>query len=204
MFVVGITGGIGSGKTAVTNKLQSLGVTVVDADVVSREVVELGQPALKQIKDHFGETILLPDGNLDRAALRKIIFENPEERKWLEQLLHPLIYSEIQRQLNTATSEYVVLVSPLLIETGQKHLTNKILVVDTPEAMQLERASARDAVTTVQVKAIMKTQASREERNKIADDIIINDKDLSYLEQQTEMLHQRYLNLAQESKNNKT
>ncbi|MGI1678434.1 MAG: dephospho-CoA kinase [Cellvibrionaceae bacterium] len=203
MFVVGVTGGIGSGKTAVTDKLKSLGITIVDADVVAREVVELGQPALTKIKEYFGDEILLPDGNLDRAKLRNIVFESSEKRKWLEALLHPLIYSEIQKQLQEANSRYAVLVSPLLVETSQNLMTNRILVVDAPEEIQLKRASARDGVSEEQVKSIMKAQTSREERKIKADDIILNDKDLSHLEQRTEVLHEHYLKLAdnQQSKN---
>ncbi|MGH1469781.1 MAG: dephospho-CoA kinase [Cellvibrionaceae bacterium] len=199
MYVVGVTGGIGSGKTAVTDTLKSFGITIVDADIVSREVVALGQPALKEIETHFGKDILDSEGTLDRGKLREIIFQDPEERKWLESLLHPLIYSEIQKQLQNAVSRYAVLVSPLLVETGQNLMTNRILVVDAPEENQLQRASARDGVSVEQVKSIMKAQTSRDDRKAKADDIIFNDQDLFHLQEQTKKLHELYLKLAEKN-----
>lgn len=202
MFVVGITGGIGSGKTAVTDKLLTYGITIVDADIVSREVVEPGKPALQSIAEHFGEDILLSDGQLNRGKLRSLVFQNTEERKWLEQLLHPIIYSEIQKQLTNADSEYAVLVSPLLIETSQHLMVNRILVIDVPESLQIQRASSRDGVTEEQVKAIMKAQTSRQERMAKADDIITNDKDLIHLEKEIEKLHHFYLALAEKNNQN--
>ncbi|MGB1142320.1 MAG: dephospho-CoA kinase, partial [Halioglobus sp.] len=138
-MIVGITGGIGSGKSAVTDRFEALGVTVVDADLAARVIVEPGRPALDAIADHFGEHLLLEDGNLDRAALRKLVFADEEQRKWLEQLTHPLIGQEILDQLAASTSPYTLLSSPLLLETSQKELADLLVVVDVPEEVQLAR-----------------------------------------------------------------
>src|SRR3989338_6241173 len=143
MLKIGLTGGIGSGKTAATDHFQQLGIAVVDADVVAREVVVPGSPALAQIAEHFGAQILDHSGALDRAQLRKIIFSNPSEKSWLETLLHPLIRTEILRQLEQAHSPYAILVSPLLFETGQHLLVDRTLLIDAPEALQVSRATAR-------------------------------------------------------------
>lgn len=196
MYVVGLTGGIGSGKSAVSALFEKHGITVVDADVVARQVVEKGQPALTKIAQHFGSDLLEADGSLNRAALRQRIFANPEERKWLEALLHPLIREEIQRQLRAASGPYVILASPLLVESGQSKTVQRVLVVDAPEELQLQRAMARDANSTAQVRAVMATQATREERLRHADDIILNDKTLDELIPQVEDLHRKYCHLA--------
>jgi len=153
MFVVGLTGGIGSGKSAVSAQFAELGIEIIDADVAARTVVEVGKPALAHIADHFGKEVLLEDGNLNRAGLRKIVFSSAEERGWLERLLHPLIYTELKNQLRSATSAYVILASPLLIETGQNRLANRILVVDVPEDIQIQRTMARDSNSETQVRA---------------------------------------------------
>ena len=137
MFVLGVTGGIGSGKSAVTARFEKLGIEVIDADIAARTVVALGKPALEKIAERFGSSILLASGELDRPALRKIVFEKPEERKWLESLTHPLIRDEIMNGLKRAQSPYVILVSPLLIESGQYHFAQRILVVDVPESTQI-------------------------------------------------------------------
>lgn len=197
MFVVGLTGGIGSGKTAVSDRFKAKGITVVDADVVSREVVEPGTPALQKIADHFGQDILLADGTLNRAALRARIFNDNAEKKWLEQLLHPLIGAEIFNQLSAASGPYVIFVSPLLIETAQRQLAERILVVDVPVEIQLTRTMTRDNNDEAQVKAIIATQASREQRLAKADDVIVNDRGLEHLDAEVERLHQLYLDLAQ-------
>ena len=145
-FVVGLTGGIGSGKTAASDWFAAQGIVVVDADLVSRQVVEPGRPALARIREHFGDTVLQADGSLDRAALRNIVFAAPDERRWLEQLLHPLIAQEIVRQLAAAGSPYALLVSPLLFETGQKAFVKRTLLVDVPAEVQRARTAARDGV----------------------------------------------------------
>lgn len=196
VFVIGLTGGIGSGKTAVSDRFQDLGINIVDADVVARIVVEPGRPALTEISKRFGQDILLADGNLDRRRLRDIVFKNPEERSWLESVTHPKIGEEIFAQLNNTSSPYAILASPLLIETAQKDLTQRILVVDVPVELQLQRTMQRDNADEQQVRAIIKSQASREQRCNAADDIIVNDQDLAHLDREVSRLHQDYLQLA--------
>lgn len=196
MYVVGLTGGIGSGKSAVSALFETHGVTVVDADIAARVVVEKGQPALEHIADHFGESVLQEDGKLNRMALRKMIFSDPGERGWLEKLLHPLIHRELQRQLRAASGPYAMLVSPLLVETGQSRLTQRILVVDVPEELQVERSMARDANSEEQIRAIMAAQASREKRLGYADDVILNDGSREELAEQVNVLHEKYCKLA--------
>lgn len=195
-FIVGLTGGIGSGKSAAADCFRSLGITVVDADVCARIVVEPNKPALKTIAEHFGQEIIQTDGTLDRAALRQKIFADAAERKWLETLLHPLIFEEIWTQLHSASSPYAILESPLLVEAGQQAICQRTLVIDAPEALQLARATARDNNSTAQVKAIMAAQASREQRLAKADDVIVNDRDLTHLHTQVEALHQQYLHAS--------
>lgn len=195
-WVLGITGGIGSGKTAVTRLFINKGIEAIDADHAARWVVEPGSPALIRITEHFGSHILLADGQLNRSALRQIIFQNSEQRVWLEKLLHPIIRQEICRFLENACSPYAILVSPLLLESGQNKLVNRILVIDTSEAIQISRGMQRDNNSAEQIKAIMKTQLAREERLNHADDIIVNEQDLTYLSQQVDQLHQRYLKLC--------
>ncbi len=195
-YVIGLTGGIGSGKTAVSDHFETLGITVVDADIASRTVVEKGRPALDQIAAHFGDDFLLPDGSLDRAKLRTAIFSDAAEKQWLEQLLHPLIRDEIINGLDNAASDYAILVSPLLIESDQHQLTQRVLVVDVPETLQLERTTQRDNNSAEQVKAIMASQASRQQRLDHADDVISNDGTLEQLQAQVENCHQRYITLA--------
>jgi dephospho-CoA kinase len=197
MLIVGITGGIGSGKTAVTDEFERLGISVVDADVAARTIVEKGKPALEQIAQHFGSDILLDNEELNRAALRKLIFDQPNERKWLEQLTHPLIRNEIIQGLQSAKSPYVILASPLLIESGQYHLVKRTLVVDVPESLQIERTCKRDNNDAQQVQAIINAQLPREKRLKHADDIICNNKDLAYLHAEVAKYHQQYLELTQ-------
>lgn len=198
MFIVGLTGGIGSGKTAVSDRFQDKGISIVDADLCSRVVVESGRPALQSIKEHFGDDILTADGELDRAALRQQVFSNSDEKKWLESLLHPLIAKELFFQLNAAQSEYVMLVSPLLIESQQNIMCDKVLVVDVPEEIQIERTMIRDNNDAEQVKNIIKTQTSREKRLEAASDVIENTQGLDYLDECINQLHKTYLTLAAE------
>ena len=193
MFVVGITGGIGSGKSAVTDHLETLGITVVDADKVARVVVEPGTPGLTAIAEHFGKDILLADGGLDRAALRKIVFDNPDERKVLEGITHPRIRDEIARQLSEASSSYVVLSSPLLLESGQNTFANYVVVVDVPEEVQLRRTMARDDNSEALVKQIMAAQLDRQKRLSRADTSIMNDSSLEALYERVEKLHEDLL-----------
>ncbi len=200
-LIIGLTGGIGSGKSEVCRRFIAKGVIVVDADIVAREVVEPGMPALDQIRTHFGDSILSAAQDnqtppLNRAKLREIIFNNPNEKAWLEQLLHPLINQRIRAQLENALSPYCILASPLLLETQQYLLVDRILVVDTAEQLQIERASHRDANNEAQIKAIMQTQLSRQERCARANDIIQNHGEISALDEQVEKLHVLYLELA--------
>ncbi|MEX2334423.1 MAG: dephospho-CoA kinase [Pseudohongiella sp.] len=194
--VVGITGGIGSGKTAATDAFAALGITVVDADLVSRDVVRPGTPALTEIARHLGKEFLLADGNLDRRALRELIFRDPATKKWLEALLHPLIRQEIVMQLQHSKSPYTLLSSPLLLETDQQTLCNRVLVIDAPESLQLERTMARDNSSADTIKAIMASQFNRQQRLDKADDIIVNDGDLTALQSAVQTLHKTYLEIS--------
>ncbi len=194
-WILGLTGGIGSGKSAVVEQFGRLGVHWVDADHAARWVVEPGKPALARIAEHFGDGVLTPTGELDRAVLRARVFENAGERKWLEQLLHPLIRQEIAEHLSRAQSPYAILVSPLLIEAGQYRQADRVLVVDAPESLQLQRAMRRDQASEAQIRAILKAQASREERLRHADDVLVNDRDRAWLEAEVERLHDFYLTL---------
>jgi len=196
MFVVGVSGGIGSGKTAVTDHFKTLGVDVIDADIAARTVVEKGKPALLRIQEYFGEHVILASGELDRAALREIIFKNEDHRKWLEALTHPLIRNEIINGLQNAKSPYVILASPLLIESGQYKLVNRTLIVDVSEETQITRTCERDNNDPEQVQAIIKAQLSRNERLKHADDIIDNEGNLATLIEQVNNIHQRYLEMS--------
>lgn len=196
MFVVGITGGIGSGKTAVSDRFAALGISVVDADLASRVVVEPGRPALDGIRGHFGAEVIDGAGRLDRAALRERVFSDPDERRWLEALLHPLIGAEIGDALARATSPYAILVSPLLVEAGQTRFVHRVLVVDVPEALQLERTMSRDANSEAQVRAIIAAQTDRETRLARADDVIVNDRGLDALDAAVARLHAQYLDMA--------
>ncbi|HNL31681.1 MAG TPA: dephospho-CoA kinase, partial [Pseudomonadales bacterium] len=158
MFVIGLTGGIGSGKSAVSDRFAQHGITIVDADVASRVVVEPGRPALTRIAEHFGAELITSSGTLDRALLRSKVFSSEQERKWLEALLHPLIAEEIQSGLANSRSPYTVLVSPLLLETTQHSYVDRILVVDVPVELQLRRTMARDNNSESQVRAIIAAQ----------------------------------------------
>ncbi|UTW06712.1 dephospho-CoA kinase [Pseudomonas benzenivorans] len=194
-WILGLTGGIGSGKSAVAQHFIELGVHLVDADHAARWVVEPGQPALAKIVEHFGAEVLQADGQLNRAALRARVFADTTERRWLETLLHPLIRQEITDYLARAESPYTILVSPLLVESGQHELTQRILVVDAPEQLRVQRTMQRDQTTEEQVQAILKAQATREERLRHADDVLTNDRDLNWLRSEVERLHTFYLTL---------
>ena len=196
-LVVGITGGIGSGKSAVTDYLETKGITVVDADKVARVVVEPGTSGLAAIAEHFGRDILLPDGTLDRAALRKIVFDEPDERKVLEGITHPRIREEIARQLSEAGSPYVVLASPLLLESGQSSFADYVVVVDVPESVQLSRTMTRDDNSEQLVKSIMAVQLDRETRLARSDTSISNEGTLEELHTRVDALHTDLLRRAQ-------
>ena len=196
-FILGITGGIGSGKSAATQWFESQGITIVDADIVAREVVEPGQLALKSIQDAFGDWVLLEDGNLDRRALREHIFQFPEARQDLEKITHPAIRQSIIQQLQQAESPYVILVSPLLFETNQHELVQHTLLVDADEQTQLQRASQRDGQSEEQIRKIIAAQMPRTQKQQLADDIVINDGLLEHLHQQLKPLHFSYLQRAE-------
>jgi dephospho-CoA kinase len=200
MFVAGLTGGIGSGKSAVARLLQEQGIVAIDADQVARDVVAPGEPALAQIAERFGVDILQPDGALDRARLRQIIFATPEARLWLESLLHPLIRQRIQTSLQGARSAYSLLVSPLLLETDQHRLVDYVVVVDVPEEIQLQRTIERDQNSTDQVKRIMAAQLDRQARLARADSIIDNSGNLQSLHAATLQLHKILLQRAQDTR----
>lgn len=193
---VGVTGGIGSGKSALTDRLARRGVVIVDADVIARRVVEPGTAALAAIAEHFGPGVLQADGSLDRAALRAVVFNAPDERRWLESLTHPLIGAQLAAELDAAASPYVVLSSPLLLEGSQRELVDHVVVVDVPETLQVERASARDNNAPGLVRKIMAAQLPREKRLALADTVIDNSGDLAALEQRAEDLHHGLLQLA--------
>ncbi|WP_323845045.1 dephospho-CoA kinase [Microbulbifer magnicolonia] len=199
MLIIGLTGGIGSGKSAAADCFRALGIDVVDADWAARVVVQPGQPALAQIAQHFGAEVLLENGALDRARLRSLVFDNEAERKWLEGLLHPLIREEILRALEASKSAYAILESPLLIESGQYKLVDRICVVDLPEELQIERAGARDGSDAEQIRKIMAAQLPREKRLEKADDVLDNSGDLASLRTQVEVLHRQYLQLVEEN-----
>ncbi|MBX8521645.1 dephospho-CoA kinase [Pseudomonas cichorii] len=194
-WILGLTGGIGSGKSAAAQCFIDLGVHTVDADHVARWVVEPGRPALAQIAEHFGTEVLQASGELDRSALRARIFQHPEERRWLEALLHPLINQEIVSYLAQAQSPYAILVSPLLIESGQYRMVQRVLVIDAPENLQIERTMQRDGSSQEQVQAILKVQAQREERLRHADNVLTNDRDPAWLKSEVERLHHFFLTL---------
>ncbi len=199
MLVIGLTGGIGSGKTAATDRFKSHGITIVDADIVSRQIVEPGTLALTKIQEHFGDHVITSDGQLDRRALREIVFSHPEERKWLESLTHPLIGQEIFRQLQASQSPYTLLVSPLLFESGQSRMTNRVVLVDAPVEAQISRTIQRDNTTEAGARAIVEAQMPREQRLSKADDIIVNDQNLEHLYAQVDRLHEQYLALSNQA-----
>ena len=193
MFVVGLTGGIGSGKSAATAIFEDLGIDVVDADLASREAVLPGSKALDQIKKKFGNEILLEDQSLNRARLREIIFDNSEDKTWLEQLLHPEIRHIIQSKLENSSSEYVILVSPLLFETDQHEFCNTTILIDTSMNSQVSRTSKRDSVSEDSVKKIISAQMSRDDKLKIAKIVINNDDSLERLESNIKKVHENLL-----------
>ena len=193
MFVLGITGGIGSGKTAVTDIFSELNIDVIDADIASRKAVEKGSSSLKEIEDHFGSEIILNDGNLDRQKLREVIFDKEEEKDWLEKLLHPQILKIINSELAESRTSYTILVSPLLFETGQYKLCSRTLLVDVEEKLQIARASKRDNVSEEQIKSIIEAQMPRSEKITLANDIVTNNGTLEDLRKEIISLHNNYL-----------
>ena len=190
---MGLTGGIGSGKSAASAWFETQGITVVDADIVAREIVAKGQPALEQIQAAFGDWVLLDNGELNRQALREHIFKDPGARKVLESITHPAIRASIIQQLQAATSPYVILVSPLLFETNQHELTNHTLLIDASIDLQIQRAAMRDHQSVDQIEKIIQAQMSREQKRSLADDIVLNDGHLDHLYTHLKPLHEAYL-----------
>lgn len=206
-YIVGLTGGIGSGKSTIADLFAELGVPIVDADVVAREVVAKGSPLLVQIQARFGDQILTEEGELNRAQLRQIVFADENEKNWLNNLLHPAIRAEMLQQLTACKAEYVLWVVPLLIENRLTEFCDCVLVVDVSPEIQLERAAARDRSREETIKNIIKAQVSREERLKYADDVIDNSlplaENIDNLRHQVQQLHCHYLQLAQQKQKEK-
>jgi len=195
-FIVGLTGGIGSGKTTVSNMFRSLGVEVIDADEISRSLLVPDSFALAELEKHFGKQLLNADNSLNRAALRQLIFNDSAARAWTDQLLHPLIREAIHSLIRNSGNSWLVLSAPLLLESNAYGFVDRILVVDSSEESQLERSSMRDGANLAHIKKIMAAQLSRSERLAAADDIIYNNSDLAHLQQQVKKLKTYYEELA--------
>lgn len=194
-MIVGLTGGIGSGKSTVARAFGDLGIPWVDADDVAREIVAPGEPALDAIFQRYGDSLLFEDGSLNRAALRELIFNHPEERAWLESVTHPNVRERLTEHLEHLSQQgapYVVLVSPLLFESGQQALVDTTVVVDIPESLQIERTLVRDGVSEQQVRAILAAQIPREKRLKNADHVIDNRRDETFMQTQVAALHTQW------------
>jgi dephospho-CoA kinase len=195
-FRVGLTGGIASGKTTVANLFAALGVTIVDTDLLAREVLATGTPLLAEVVAHFGPGIVAADGGLDRRALRARVFADPTERRWLEERTHPAIRALTDARCDAAHGPYSIVAIPLLVETGGADRFDRVLVVDVDPAVQLARLQARDGVTSQQAAQALAAQASRADRLAVADDVIRNDSGLEALREQVEKLHRRYVEAA--------
>jgi len=195
-FRIGLTGGIASGKSTVANLFAALGVTIVDTDLLAREVVAPGSPLLRQITDRFGTQVQSSDGSLNRPELRKRIFEDPEQRRWLEALLHPAIRELTDARCEAANGPYVIVAIPLLVETGGESRFDRVLVVDCEPELQRARLTARDGTTREETERMLAAQAPRAARLAVADDVIHNDGDLAQLRDQVEKLHSQYVTAA--------
>lgn len=200
-WVIGLTGGIGSGKTTAAHFFQELNVPIIDADHLAREVTKTNTPAYQQILEHFGAIVLNPDNTLNRKQLREIIFSNLAEKVWLETLLHPLIRNEMRKQIKQVTTPYCICVIPLLAEASGIEFLDRILVIESLREMQIARTQQRDNNTVELVENILQTQASTEHRRRIAHDIIVNDNDLDDLRQKVQLLHEKYLQMSNERRN---
>jgi dephospho-CoA kinase len=193
---IGLTGGIASGKSTVAERFVELGIPVIDADESSRIVVEPGRPGLAELTKRFGASVLTAKGELDRGTLRNLVFADPQLRRDLEAILHPLIRVDMERRADAAVGRYLVMAIPLLVEAGNPGRTDRILVVDVDEDVQLRRVMARDSTTLEGARAILAAQASRAVRLRAADDVIVNSGTVSDLRQAVDGLHERYLRLA--------
>jgi len=196
VYRIGLTGGIASGKSTVANLFAALGITIVDTDLLAREVVAPGSALLPRIAGHFGADVLQKDGSLDRAALRSRVFANPAERQWLERLTHPAIRELTDERCESATSDYVIVAIPLLVETAGAGRFDRVLVVDCSPEIQLARLQARDGASRAEAERMLAAQATREQRLAVADDVVTNDGDLAALREQVEKLHRQYLKMA--------
>jgi dephospho-CoA kinase len=194
---IGLTGGIASGKTTVAQRFMELGVPVIDADAAARAVVAPGKPGLAAVSERFGPRVIAENGEIDRSALRDLIFKDPGSRRDLEAILHPLIRADMERSADLAVGPYVVMAIPLLVEGGSRDHVDRVLVVDVDEPVQLQRVMARDGCTEEQALAILASQASRSERLAAADDVLLNAGSVTDLRQAVDRLHERYLRLAE-------
>jgi len=198
MLAVGLTGGIGCGKSTVAQRFADLGVPVIDADAIARELVEPGSPALAEIAEAFGADVIAADGSLDRQALRERAFAEAPARKRLDDILHPRVRRVVEERIAAlGDAPYCLVVIPLMVESGMTDLVDRVLVVDCSEAQQVTRVTARDGTSAEAVQTIMGHQADRQTRLAVADDIIENTADMGGLERAVRDLHQRYLRLAQ-------
>lgn len=193
VYVVGLTGGIGSGKTTVSQLFEKHGVPIIDADVIAHALTKKNTLAYKKIVAHFGNTILEHDDQLNRRMLREIIFNQPKEKVWLENLLHPLIRTAIHEAIQTVTAPYCICVIPLLTASTHYDFLNRILVVDTPIDIQIARVKARDQNSDALIQKIIATQSDRQKRRAIAQDILVNDQDIEHLIDSVDALHHQYL-----------
>lgn len=192
-FCIGLTGGIGSGKTTVANFFAKLGVPIIDADDIAHQITKPHALAYRTIVTHFGKQILNDDNTIDRRKLRHLIFENPAEKKWLENELHPLIRQTMRQKIQQIEFPYCICVIPLLTESNDIEFIDRVLVVDSPMTIQIERAKKRDNATAEDIQKIINSQSSRFTRLKMADDVIVNDGDIIALENKVFSLHQAYL-----------
>jgi dephospho-CoA kinase len=195
-YVVALTGGIASGKTAVSDRFAALGVPVIDTDVIAHQVVEPGQPALLEIVAAFGEEMLMPDGKLNRRLMRETIFSDPAAKQRLEGILHPAIRTRAQRAIAAVSADYCLVVIPLFSETGAYDWVDRVLVVDTTEETQIQRVMRRDNVSRQQAEAALASQTSRQKRLALADDVIENNGSIAELDTQVQRLHDLYTRLA--------
>jgi len=198
MLIIGLTGGIGSGKTEVANRFAKLGIEIIDTDIIAHEIVKPGQETYQKILDHFGTKITNEDKTINRSKLREVVFKDEKERVLLEEITHPIIRKNVQEQIKQVKSPYCIVVIPLLVETGKKDYIDRVLVIDSPEELQIERGLQRDKTSEADIKAIMVSQVDRETRLAAADDIIVNEGSLENLDKQIAELDSKYNKMVSE------